>query len=68
METSNLGHVFLTTIIAIFALSFIVLKTLGFEIAVIFSISLLAGFVMAGFTGVENIIILTKEGKENDKN
>ena len=57
METSNLAKTLFTTSIVSVALSFIVLKILGFEIAVIFSISLLTGFVMSGFVGVENIII-----------
>ena len=63
METTNIGKVFLPVIIITFILSFIVLKTAGFEVAVIFAISLLAGCIMGGLTGVENIIILTKEGK-----
>ena len=67
METSNLAKTLFTTSIVSVALSFIVLKILGFEIAVIFSISLLTGFVMSGFVGVENIIILTKKDKENEE-
>lgn len=66
METSNLGKIFLTTIIFISTLSFIVLKILGFEIAVIFSICLSTSFIMTGLTGIENIIILTKEDKKNE--
>ena len=64
MERNNIGTVLLTTIIAIFVLSYIALKVVGFETAVIFAISLSAGFVMSGLIGIENIIILTREDKE----
>ncbi|MCK5332667.1 hypothetical protein KAJ41_02275 [Candidatus Parcubacteria bacterium] len=65
MKTSNLVTNLLMTSSVVFILSLVVFELLGIEIAIIFSISLLTGFIMTGFVGIENVIILAKNDKKD---
>jgi len=70
METHNIAKIALTATISSFVVSLIIYKTGGFEIAVIFLISLVIGYISACCVGIENTIIITKnkDKKNNDGN
>jgi FtsH-binding integral membrane protein len=66
MKTTNLITPMIFVSVIGFILSLIVLNVFGFEVGVIFSISLSAGFIVSAGVGIENVIILARK-KTDDK-
>lgn len=59
-KTSNIIKIFLGVFFTIFVLSFLIYKLFGFELGIIFSISIATAIVSMGFGGLENTIINKK--------
>ena len=56
-KAGSAGKTFLEVFIVVSILYFTCYKLFGFEVAILFTLCLLVGALMAGFVGVENIII-----------